>query len=325
VSIIERATQRLAELKNAGIGIPDGMLTEEELAGVRAPAPMPAPVRGLGTEGKAGRPASPFLTREPAAEPGTQSATPSRTSSQVTVDLHRLRLAGMITPDAPRSRLASEFRVIKRPLIKNASGQSASPLHRSNIIMVTSSTPQEGKTFVALNLAMSIAMEVDKTVLLVDGDVISPDVLPRLGLENRKGLTDLIASPGLDVSEVLLKTNIERLTLLPAGTAHERSSELLTSEAMGRLIEELAARYPDRIVIFDSPPLLATTEARVLAAHVGQVVLVVHADRTSQGSVRESLALLEQCPVVCTVLNGAAESPLGSYYGYSHATDQNQA
>lgn len=302
MSIIEQAAQRLEQLRNAGIEVPETTMVRGENA--RA------------SVSHAGAAAADIFRPAKRAE-STQTASsehPRKASKHVDIDLNRLRLAGFVTPDAPRSRIADEFRVIKRPLISNSQGRSAAPIARANLIMVTSSEPREGKSFVALNLAMSISMEVDNTVLLVDGDVIAPSLLKMMGLSASKGLIDLLVDPSLDPSDTLLRTNVDRLTILPSGTRHERASEFLASEAMGRLIEDLASRYPDRIIVFDSPPLLATTESRVLASHMGQIVLVVRADGTSRGAVQESVKMLEQCPVVATVLNGASESEVGSYF-----------
>jgi receptor protein-tyrosine kinase len=128
------------------------------------------------------------------------------------------------------------------------------------MIMVTSAFPGEGKTFTAANLAMSIAMELDSRVLLVDGDVPNPALLPLLGLREARGLMDVLVSPDVALADVLLRTNVERLSLLPAGRHHRRATELLSSEAMARLIDEMSSRYPDRIVLWDAPPLLPTTE-----------------------------------------------------------------
>ena len=138
-----------------------------------------------------------------------------------------------------------------------------------NLVMVTSALPSEGKTFVALNLAMSMAMELDCRVLLVDADVVAPSLPAALGIEPAKGLMDLLTDDAPRFSDVLLGTNVERLTLLLAGTPHAGAAELLASEAMARLLAEMSSRYPDRIVLFDSPPLLATSESRVLASQVG--------------------------------------------------------
>jgi receptor protein-tyrosine kinase len=235
----------------------------------------------------------------------------------VQIDLERLKTAGVITPASPRSKNADEFRVLKRPLLANALGTAGVPVARGNLIMVTSAVPGEGKSFVLVNLAMSIAMEVDSTVLLVDGDVIAPAIPEVLGLPVSKGLVDLLTDSSLDVGDVLLRTNVPRLSVLLAGTANERASELLASASMMQLLDELSSRYPDRIILFDSPPLLPSTESRVLASKMGQIVMVVEADRTPQSKVMAALATVEACPIVQLVLNKVAESELGAYYRYS--------
>jgi receptor protein-tyrosine kinase len=159
-------------------------------------------------------------------------------------------------------------------------------------------------------------MELDTTVLLVDADVARPAIPERLGLAQGKGLLDLLTGKEIDVADVMLRTNIERLSILPAGTSHSRATELLASDSMARLVEEMAGRYPDRILVFDAPPLISSTESRVLATHMGQIVLVVEADRTPQASVKQALATVEQCPVVMTLLNKIERSESASYYGY---------
>jgi receptor protein-tyrosine kinase len=185
--------------------------------------------------------------------------------------------------------------------------------------MVTSAIPAEGKTFVALNLAMSIALEVDSTVLLVDADVANPCVMKNVGLpQDYKGLLDLLTSTDTKLPDVLLRTNVEKLSLLPSGTAHRRATEMLASETMASLLEEMASRYRDRILVFDAPPLLATTEARALASHMGQIIMVVEADRTAQVLVKHALETIESCPVVMMVLNKAPRPEVGSYYGQNY-------
>jgi receptor protein-tyrosine kinase len=234
------------------------------------------------------------------------------------VDLARLKAAGFVTPDAERTEIAEEMRLIKRPLLTNALGQSADTVPRGNMIMVTSSLPGEGKTFCAINLALSIATEMDRTVLLVDADVAKPKLLQYLGIRAEKGLLDVLRD-SVSLPDVLLRTNIGKLTLLPPGKAYKHATELLASDAMDRLIEDLASRYSDRIVIFDSPPLLATSEASVLASHMGQIVMVVEADKTPQAAVREALAQIEDSgAVIGMLLNKTGGSKGGGYYGYGY-------
>jgi protein-tyrosine kinase len=182
--------------------------------------------------------------------------------------------------------------------------------------MVTSALPGEGKTFTAVTLAMSIAMEVDTTVLLVDGDVAHPDLPKVLGIPSAPGLLDVLTHDDIEVGDALVRTNVDGLSILPAGSHHRRATELLASEQMAILLRELASRYSDRIIVFDSPPLLPTTEARVLATHMGQIVMVVAADSTRQRVVSSALSTIESCEVVLMMLNKADKTDVGAYYDY---------
>jgi exopolysaccharide/PEP-CTERM locus tyrosine autokinase len=285
-SLIEQASRRLEQLRQAGVAVPDI---------VAAPAASP-------------------VAPEPAA-PAPAPARPSVISRQVDLDLDALTVAGFVSPNAPRSQIADQYRVIKRPLIANAMGKGTTPIVNGNLIMVTSAVAGEGKSFNALNLALSIATELNNTVMLVDADVARPSILRMLGLPASRGLLDLLVDDKADLSQVLLRTNIDKLTLLPSGTPHPRATELLASDAMNTLIADIARRYSDRIVIFDSPPLLLTTESRVLATHMGQIVVVVHAEKTLRNDVQHALATIESCPVKMMVLN-QAKAGAGEGYGY---------
>jgi receptor protein-tyrosine kinase len=189
--------------------------------------------------------------------------------------------------------------------------------------MVTSALSGEGKTFCAINLAMSIAAEIDRSVLLVDADVVQPNLLRRLGVPPMPGLLDLLADPALELSQLVAATNVPKLSILSAGTPNAMSTELLASEAMERLLASMAEDHPDRIVIFDAPPLLLTSEAQVLASRVGQVVMVVEAGRTPRQALAQAFAQLEACPVVMPLLNKTQHSalPLGYGYGYAHEAE----
>jgi receptor protein-tyrosine kinase len=324
MSIIEQAAKRLEELRRAGVQLDP-----------RPNPPQPTVPQRLGNADALARPTwQPPETRLPVitdtkvnslkggalpAAPNDDVAfdEPPRRSRHVDIDLVRLGQMGYLTPDAPRSQFADEYRVIKRPLLTNALRRSgAAAIERGNLILITSAMPAEGKTFTSINLALSMAVEVDCHVLLVDADVARPSVLDRLGLPPTKGLLDLLTNPSLDVGDVLLRTNVERFSILPAGTQHPRATEMLASEGMHRLVAQLASRYPDRILIFDAPPVLSSTESRVLAEHMGQIVMVVAADRTQRSAVTQALATLENCPVVMTLLNKANVAATGSYYGY---------
>ena len=316
MNLIEQAAKRLEELGRSGI---DPSRTAEPVLDRRAghaDTPEKANLRSRDE----------LLNRRAAAaraqaerELSADGAASAASSARIDLDLARLSASSIMTPDAPRSRLADEFRVIKRPLIENASRKGAGAIRNGNLIIVTSALPSEGKSFTAANLAMSIAMELDRTVLLVDADVARPSLPSMLGLPQRQGLLDLLLDDTLDVGDVLIKTNIATLSILTSGTPHPRATELLASEAMTRLLEEMAQRYPDRLIIFDSPPLLVTTEARVLASHMGQVVLVVQAERTAHADVMQALSTVEACPVKLMLLNKGRAATSGSYgYGYGY-------
>jgi protein-tyrosine kinase len=235
----------------------------------------------------------------------------------VEINLARLHQLGMVTHDGGRTAVAEDFRAIKRPLLRNARGDTDTPaIRHGNLIVVTSAMPGEGKTYCAVNLAMSIAMEMDITVLLVDADVARPSVLKVLGLPPEPGLMDILLRDKTELSDVILRTNVATLSILPAGRANKHATELLASRNMSRLLTEIAERYADRIVIFDSPPLLMTTEASVLAAQMGQIVMVVESETTTQHAVKEALRHVETCPNVSLVYNKSKAFPGGEYYGY---------
>ena len=240
-----------------------------------------------------------------------ETARPAQKSStrRVELDLDRMRDMGMVTAAGGRTRLLEDFRVIKRPLIQRAFAERKPGDKPGNLIMVTSSLPGEGKTYCAINLAMSIAMELDHTVLLVDADVARTSVLRALGLPAHRGLMDILLDDKLDMADVMLRTNVDTLSILPAGTSNPRATELLASSAMSSLVNEIANRYPDRVVIFDSPPLLLTSESRVLASHMGQIAMVVEAQTTTQHAVKEALHQLEGYPNVNLIYNKTREFP----------------
>ena len=249
------------------------------------------------------------------AEARVNPAIDENISRQISFDLAKLRARGLLTSQDERSQLAEEYRLIKRPILANAFG--ANPVPKGNMVMVTSSLPGEGKSFTAINLAISIAMELDRTVLLVDADVAKPRLPEYLGFRAEHGLLDILRQEKYDLSKAILRTNIDNLSVLPAGRTYTRATELLASEAMYRLIDDLANRYPDRLVLFDSPPLLSTSESGVLASHMGQIAMVVEIDKTPKSALREALSRIEgACDVVGMILNKSTGHRADGYYGY---------
>lgn len=276
------------------------------------PAPGPPSVPAWLEAMASPRQASPRQAVPPL-RPGASRPAPAQ-SKRVVLNQKACQAAGIIVPNQ-RNRLSEEFRIIKRSLIANAMGRGAAPIDNGNLIMVTSAVPGEGKTFTSINLAISIAMELDNTVMLVDADVAKPSVLRTLGLPPAPGLLDVVSRNSVDISEVLIRTNIEKLSILPSGTSRNSATELLASDAMVRLLDDMGKRYQDRIIVFDSPPLLSTTESRALATHMGQIVMVVHAGETTQSLVNRAIDAIDACPVKMLLLNQAKASGIGGLDG----------
>lgn len=238
-------------------------------------------------------------------------------TDQVFIDLDKLNKLGIVTPDQGKTQVAEQFRIIKRPLLTNAFANPKT-IKNGNLIMVASSLAGEGKSFCSINLAMSIASELDHRVLLIDADVARPSIPRVLDFGLKKGLLDILLDKKLDISDVMLKTSVDKLTLVTAGKKHSHATELLAGHRMGLLLDELAQRYHDRVVIFDSPPLLLTSEARVLAARMGQIVLVVEAEQTTQHAVKEALKQIESCTSINLIYNKARAFSGKEYYGYGY-------
>lgn len=232
----------------------------------------------------------------------------------VVIDLKRLNQLGIVTPDQGKTQIAEQFRIIKRPLLTKAFSKK-----NNNLIMITSALAGEGKSFCAVNLAMSIASEMDHRVLLIDADVGRPTIPNILGFENKIGLMDILIEDSVDVADVLIKTSIEKLSLISVGAVHPHATELLASQAMLMLLDELAQRYNDRIVIFDSPPVLLTSEARVLAERMGQIVLVVEAERTAQQTLKHVINQFGASSDISLIYNKDRTFSDNKYYGYYYS------
>ncbi|MCA1804912.1 MAG: XrtA-associated tyrosine autokinase [Xanthomonadaceae bacterium] len=303
MGLIEKAAARLGQ---APARAPDPMSAAP--AGQASPDESPLRLEPMAPEPEPHQDDAAAHARHPLRKPDS--------STRVEINLSALKARGFITPDGERSRLAEEFRIIKRPLLENAFGRGAPLVDHGNMIMVTSAHAGEGKTWTAINLAISIAMEMDKTVLLVDADVGRARVHEVLGTPMGPGLIDLLTDDNLDVSDVILRTSLPKLRVIPMGRYHAHSNELLASEDMQRLTQDLATRYNDRVVIFDTPPLLMTSESVVLAGLMGQIVFVVESERTSQNRVKDALGLLDSSKPIGLVLNKTRRLLGSDYYGY---------
>ncbi len=246
-------------------------------------------------------------------------AAPSGTAA---IDRLRLAEAGYIVPEASATGLAEEFRLIKRRLLANMERLGTLPEEKRRSVLVCSSQPREGKSFCAVNLALSLAGERDVEVLLVDGDFTKPDVLAILGLDSGPGLVDALADPQADPESFVIRTDVPGLSVLPAGRKQNNVPELLASGRTREVLARLVAGDRRRIILFDSPPALMASPATLLAGHVGQALVVVRADQTTEADLRETIGLLSGCDHVALMLNGAAIAvsgrKYGGYDGYGH-------
>jgi Mrp family chromosome partitioning ATPase len=318
-SLLERA----AELY--GFGSAAALAPVAPVAPV-APAPKPEAAREQAAS-LAADPA-PRTRPEPGApeqaDPGLRrkaSLLPVVTETKVEVDRKSLAERGFIVPDSPAGPLAEEFRIVKRQLLLGMGAGSPVSADKRRTVLVCSAQPDEGKTFCAVNLALSLAGERDMEVLLVDADFPKPEVLSILGLEAQgAGFVDALADPSLDPERLVIRTDIGGLSVMPAGRYENDVPELLGSDRTAKVLTRLTEGRPRRIVIFDSPPALMASAAAALAAHVGQLVMVVRADQTNEADLKEAAGLLSGCPQISLLLNGAGFAAtgrrFGSYYGY---------
>ncbi|QIG80688.1 AAA family ATPase [Stakelama tenebrarum] len=282
--------------------------TPQEPAGpVLRPAPQAEPV----AENPA--PTTPQAPSAPAPAPGGPVPHPGR--RQVVIDRDRLAEQGLIVPGGTVTALAEEFRLVKRQLLLTARAVAGADANSARMVLVGSARPNEGKTFCAINLALSLAAEKDVEILLVDADFAKPDVLKRLGVETGPGLLDVLSGAVENVEDCVVETDIPQLTLLPAGTRSASDTELLASDRAHAVLAGLAQANPRRYVIFDTPPVLAASPASVLALHVGQVMLVVRAEQTTETDLREAVAMVDACEHVQLVLNGISFQPGGYRFG----------
>lgn len=248
----------------------------------------------------------------PAAQ-GRNASTQTRNYAEL--DLKGLKHRGFVTPDSGRSRIVEEFRSIKRPILAQAFQSTSQGVGRNHVIMVTSAHPAEGKTFVATNLAMSIAQEKGLHVLLIDADVIKRDLPGQLGFSPKQGFLDMLVDDSLSLSDVMVRTNVPNLTILPSGVREDEATELITSPAMSSLMGDIATRHSDRVIIIDTPPVLLSSEAAAFADHVGQILLVVEAEQTNKSDVTEAIRRIGHPEKTKLLLNKTGHHFRQAYYG----------
>lgn len=235
-----------------------------------------------------------------------------------TVSLNREELSsnGYIVQRA-KSETVEEYRVIKRRLLKGIESLRQQGEDMANVVLVTSALQGDGKTFTALNLALSIAMEMDRTALLIDGDVLKSGVSKTLGISAENGFVDLLLKHDFEFGDLLYKTDIPNLSILPSGQAGLQATELFSSERMLSVCREISNRYPDRIIFIDSPPLLQTTESQALANIIPNIVFVVSASHTPANAVASAFEVLDKEKNINFILNKVRVKSSGMYYYYN--------
>jgi protein-tyrosine kinase len=298
-SLLERA----AELYDFGAA-----LRSPAPAPVAEPAPEPAPAPA---QIEAAPPRLLRAVDAPVARPRAE---------QGVAEINRDVLAanGFLVPEAPVTGLAEEFRLIKHQLLANIE-RSKQPEERRRLVLVCSAQPKAGKTFCAVNLALSLAGEKEVEVLLVEGDFLKPDALTLLGIAGGgPGFVDALADPSTDPESFVIRTDVPGLCVLPAGARTNNVPELLASDRSREVLAKLAGDR-QRIILFDSPPVLMASHATVLAGLVGRALVVVRADQTTEADLREAIGLLQGCEI-SLILNGAGLTgrKFGAYDGYGH-------
>jgi len=226
----------------------------------------------------------------------------------VVVDRDLLRKAGLLAPEVQERHIADQYRIIKRPILDLAAGNVAVRPEHANLAMIASALPGDGKTFTAINIALSIAVEQDTSVLLVDADVAKPHISDLFGLHDEPGLIDLLVDDSMRINEAIIRSDVPGLSLMPAGQEHELATELLASHRMANVLAELSASVPNRIIIFDSPPLLVTSESQALASRMGQIALVVCAGITPQQAVSSAIETIDNSKAINLILNQSGTS-----------------
>jgi protein-tyrosine kinase len=315
MSIVERALQK-AQAKAKSVTSPSSAGEADRRSGEGSsvsPTSLGEVVRSAG-EGSS-TPMSKVVVNAGEGQEDLASLTSRDLKQIVQFDFEQLRAEGRIPSVDLAGQVEDEIRRIKWPLLKAIEGAEGIDPARSNVVLVTSALPGEGKTFTSLNLALSIVRDRELRVVLVDGDVARPGLTPSLGLEGRPGLNDALEDTGMDISSVTYQTDVEGLYFVPAGTWHPHAPEFFAGSRMPQLMESLSRRVGRGVVIFDSPPLLATNEAQVATRFAGQVLIIVRAEETEQQAVLDAIALIDKDVPVNAVLNRCKPSLLSRYYG----------
>ena len=253
----------------------------------------------------------------------TLRSTTNEAATDIRINFSELRRRGMITPDNLSSTISFEFRAIKRKLLAAARDANSNAMTK-NLIMITSALPGEGKTFTATNLALALAAERDLRVLLIEADAIKPTVGQLFENSCSTGFTDLLTGNCTKVSDVMHRcAELPNLSVIFSGKRDEHAPELISSRRTADLLTEISKQYDNRVVIFDTPPVLGSSEPANLAAYMNQIVVVVAAGAANRSQIQTALETISTCPNVSIVFNKAPKwhKPDSSSYYYYRSDD----
>ena len=222
---------------------------------------------------------------------------------QPPLDMASLERAGMVVGHKVRTRISEEFRITVGHILRSMHANYSPGRGAPNVLMVTSARPGEGKSFSSLNLAGSIAQHTQREVLLVDVDAKQRSISAELGLADRPGLLDLSTNSSLRIEDVIIRTAIPHLSIITIGSGHTIGTEISPTRPVTTLVERIARRFPNTVVLLDAPPCLSTSDPSTLAPFVGQIVVVIEAERTQRNEVVAALDLIKACPSITLMLN----------------------
>jgi protein-tyrosine kinase len=320
VSLVEKALKKMQSanaVTTAGAAAPARRVSDTATNLPRPPIVAPG---NTAPQATTATPAPVVVSAAPAA-PSRESQPLTRTDKVITINHNSLREQGLWPPQEDERRVAAEYRQIKRPLVAAARGRGLPALPNGRVLLVASALPGEGKTYTSINLTFSLALEKDTSVLLVDGDLAKAHVSRVFGVRDEPGLMDALLDDSKDINSLILPTSVRGVSLLPAGRGAETATELLASSRMERIVAELLSRDPSRIVVFDSPPLLLTTESRALTTVAGQIVVVVRAEDTAHKAVTDALRFVASDKPIGLILNQCRSTPTHGYYAYGEYGD----
>ena len=261
----------------------------------------------------------PVVTKMPSPPRPTRGASDQPLKQHMTLDRPQLAQRGILMPWTTTARVVEEFRIIKRNLMTEWQAMEKRPADEnfSRVVMVTSARPREGKTFSSINLALAFTAEEKFTTILIDADTIHGDTVRTLQILPEPGLTDVLAGK-LPLSDVLVQTDLENLVVLPPGAPGPHVPELLTSAAPAHLISTITERYPNHVIVMDTPPCLASTDPTALAVIARQVVFVVEATHTQQPEIESALNMIGGCSNISLLLNLVPDSASEHFGSYSY-------